>query len=181
MDEIHWTNEATSLAVLLSGKEVDLLTSTDSLTEHLEAQLNETITAELIESKKISGDDPILDSFNPEEGLLFAERKIWLRSQNERLVYAESIIATNDKTLLEELQSITEPIGKILTQKNIELTKSHLHIGLTSIEESEFLFNTSTPIFTKRYLLDNSDKSSYTVEILITEVFSPTLITSSKD
>lgn len=180
MAEIHWTNEATSLAANLSGNEVDLLTSTDSLTEHLENQLNNSITAELIESKLLNSNDPILSSFNPEEGLLFAERKIWLRSQKERLVYAESIIATTDETLLTELQSTTEPIGKTLTQKNIELTKSHLHIGLTTPEESEFLFNTPAPLFSKRYLLDNSDKSSYTIEVLITEVFSPTLITTTK-
>lgn len=176
MNSTKWTKEATDLAKYLTGFEVALLTSTDSLTRHLEEELKEQISAKLIESKKISPTSTTLKALNVSDRAFFTERKIWLCSPTKKLVYADSILVSTNKELIEELQLSTEPMSKTLLSKNIEFTKSEISISLTTKEDSKSLFDTDQPLFKKTYILDNTNKTSQTVKALITEIFGPTVI-----
>ncbi len=179
MAQTHWTKEASLFAASLSGEEVRLLNSPDSLTEYLETSLKNIIHAELVESKDITPDDVFLNLFDIEEDHTFAQRIIWLTSENKRLIYAKSVIASTDKSLLEVLKSTTDPLGKVLTSKGIKFSKSQIFIAVTSKEESKELFNANAPLFSKSYVLENTDKSSLTLKAFIREIFNPSLINTS--
>lgn len=176
MAETYWTKKANLFASSLSGEEVKLLNSPDSLTKYLETNLNSPIHAELVESKDITPDDVFLSLFEIEEDHSYIERIIWLTSNHKRLIYAKSTIASTSTPLLEELKSTTDPLGKVLTSMGIHFSKSQIFIGVTSAKESKELFDSPLPLFNKSYVLENRDKSSLTIKAYIREIFSSSLI-----
>ena len=179
MDNINWTKDASLKSANISERGKSVLTSTDSLTSLLEDLLSCRLSAEIVSSTEATAPD----SFSMPKNSHSLRRIIWLKNSNEKLVYADSIIASTDKSVLDTISTSTEPIGRLLNSMGVGFSKSSISISLVNAGQSaqtdetlKDLFSASQYLFKKTYTLDNSLDSSYTIKALITEVFHPSLM-----
>ncbi len=159
-----------------------LLISEGSMTEALELLLNERISVEL-KHKGLSA------LGHAEAGYLQAplnspaiEREVWLTAGKKRLIYAQSIIPSDciEAWLQREIDlNAGEPLGRVLTQRNVPFVKNGLEIAMVECRDAalDLALPEHTAFLARRYILSNrSNSGQWVIKASVTEVFSPEIM-----
>jgi chorismate-pyruvate lyase len=168
-------------ASALPEDQKELLLSEGSLTLHLERIFGSPVEVEVSRTvySPLSPDEAsYLDESPCEESMI---REVWLRVGGKRLVYARTLIplARMERGLMEVLKQGGEPLGKILSTKNIPFTKDRLEVGVIKNERAakELGIDPERPLFARRYrLLSMKEEGRWNIKASVTEVFSPELV-----
>lgn len=116
----------------------------------------------------------------PDKGAI--EREVWLTIDSRRLVYAHSLIPVDriDKELLRDIDTHRdEPLGRVLTSRNVLFTKKKLELGVVCCEAAStgLGLDRHTALIARRYILHNTDGvPGHGIKAAVTEVFSPEIV-----
>ena len=152
-----------------------LLTSDGSMTQMLESLLllNVSMAIERQEILSRAGVFDGLPGFDVEENAL--AREAWLTDGQRPLVYAHSLLfASGSKDYsLDGIMEVTEPLGKMLRDKDIKTSREKHMIGRIKSSEisGHFGFSPDEELWARYYLLD----TDVGLKGLVFEVFSPEL------
>jgi chorismate-pyruvate lyase len=173
--------EETFSTSALPADQRELLLSEGSLTLHLERIFGSPVEVEVSRTvySPLSPDEASYLDENPYEESM--TREVWLRVNGKRLVYARTLIplARMERGLMEVLKQGGEPLGKILSSKNIPFTKDRLEIGVVRSERAatELGIDSERPLFARRYrLLSMKEEGQWNIKASVTEIFSPELV-----
>lgn len=169
----------------LKPAERALLFSDGSMTVRLESLTGKEISAEVAETglAALSAGDAAYLGEKPSSAAL--QRKVWLKAGAEKLIYAVTLIPIErvEEGLLKELHAgRPEPLGRILGERNIRITKERIETAIIcSLEASAGLsIDPSTPLFARRYLLNGrgggGSKGEGMIKAAVLEIFSPRLL-----
>lgn len=176
---IRW-EEGFSAAALPEDKK-ELLFSEGSLTLYLERILGSPVEVEVSRTaySTLGPDEASYLEESPYQESM--EREVWLKAGEERLVYARTLIPVScmEKDLMEVLKQGGEPLGRILSTKNITFTKDRLKVGITRCSGAarDLGIDSERPLFARRYrLMSRKGSSKWNIKASVTEVFSPELV-----
>jgi chorismate-pyruvate lyase len=165
----------------LSSEERLILLGDGSLTLLLEALLRERVSVEVKRnSTSLLGPEAAL-YLDEVEGGESVEREVWLNVNGERLVFAHSIVPVSsiEPWLLESLSEGTEPLGRVLKNREIPVLKEALEIAVISAPEvsADLQIDPDTRFYARRYKLTNRvEGGGWIIKAEICEVLCPSLV-----
>ncbi|MBI5236755.1 MAG: DUF98 domain-containing protein [Deltaproteobacteria bacterium] len=158
-----------------------LLFSGGSLTVALERLMASPITAEVkFKARRPVGMDAAFVLGCPAEATA-THRVVWLVSDKTRLVFAHTIIPIvgADAALMNELEALEqEPIGTVLSKKNITLVKEKIVVAVVTCQEAalDLSLDEKAAFVARRYLLKGRAGARILLNAVVTEIFSPALV-----
>jgi chorismate--pyruvate lyase len=177
-------DETLSASALPEDKR-ELLLSEGSLTLHLERILGTPVEVEVSRTAyaPLGPDEASYLEESPQQDAM--EREVWLTSGEKKLVYARTVIpvACMEEGLMEVLKQGGEPLGRILSSKNIPFTKDGLEVGIIRCQgaASDLGIDPEKPLFARRYrLMSRKESGQWNIKASVTEVFSPELVCASQ-
>ncbi|MEE8574184.1 MAG: chorismate lyase, partial [Thermodesulfobacteriota bacterium] len=178
-----WQGTASATLPGLSSRQRELICSDSSLTLQLERLLGERIEVDIKQNSTstLSSEEATFLSEPP--GAPSIEREVWLRAGSDKLVYAHSVIPKDciEGWLFTELTEGTAPIGRVLEEASIPVTKQTLRIGFINSEivATELELPVDTIFIARRYkLVNKKDDGTWVIKALLYEVFNPALIST---
>lgn len=168
----------------LAAHEKLLLFSEGSMTLELELLTGKRIDVEL----RLMGERPLdkgeAGFLGVKEGDPAMEREVWLLAGGERLLYAHTLIPLEciDRGVKEALdQMSSEPLGRVLTSKGVLFAKERLEAGLVLCEAAsvDLGLSTESALYARRYILYNRSGAGWVIKAVVTEVFSPRLVSGA--
>ena len=165
----------------LSSKERMILLSDGSLTLLLEALLRDRVSVEVKrntsaplspEAAAYLGEEPSIDAL---------EREVWLKVKARKLVFAHLVVpvSTVEPWLLDALKEGTEPLGRVLKNREIPVLKEALEIGVVRAPElsADLKIEPASELYARRYKLTNRvEGGGWIIKAEICEVLSPSLV-----
>lgn len=168
-------------AAALPEDKKEFLFSEGSLTLHLEKALGSPVEVEVSRTaySTLGPDEASYLEESPHQESM--EREVWLKAGGKRLVYAQTLIPVScmEKDLMEVLKQGGEPLGRILSTKNIAFTKDKLEVGIVRCREAarDLGIDSERPLFARRYrLMSRKSSGKWNIKASVTEVFSPELV-----
>jgi len=175
------TRETTHGGENLLPHQLLLLLSDGSLTTHLEAIYDCALAVEIREqgsTRLDAGDSRFLGAAPGAEAVA---RGVWLKAEEERLVYAKTLLLTErlGKQLVHDVATVEVPLGRLLARSHPFSRKESIECAVaTSPVVAEALsLPDETPFWIRRYLLEaRAAEGTQTLRAMVTELFTPELM-----
>ncbi|MFQ5585523.1 MAG: chorismate--pyruvate lyase family protein [Thermodesulfobacteriota bacterium] len=183
---LHGWNRERELLTALRGEnllphQLLLMLSDGSLTTHLEAIYDCTLTVEIRESGTVLLEEGEAAFLGVTPGGEAVARGTWLKAGGKKLVYAKTLLPVErlDERLIRDVSTVEEPLVRLLTTEYPFSRKERIEIGIvaSSAVAGELDVPDDTPFWMRRYrLTTQAEAGERSVRAMVTELFSPELM-----